>query len=172
MAAPSKTALSPVIAPPEFTLNLPKGHCQRSEAIRRRGAASAPLRRPAPPCHIRICFSYFQNFGSFLALQVDITFETNTLLRHDAAPPLNVISRLTTVFTTYKKRLMSSSQPSPGPPRLPACHPLCYAFHAKGYDGDEYASRNGTASPARWKRTPRRTRNITPEPPAERNQVS
>ena len=23
-------------------------------------------------------------------------------------------------------------------------HPLCYAFHAKGYDGDEYASRNGS----------------------------
>ena len=53
--------------------------------------------------------------------------------------------------------------------RLPASPPLCYAFYVKGYDGDEYASRGGTASPARWKRTPGRTRKITPEPPAERH---
>ena len=67
---------------------------------------------------IGFVFPYFQNFGPFLALEVDITLETIPLLRHDAAPPLNVISRLTTVFTTYKKRLMSSAQPSPGPPSL------------------------------------------------------
>ena len=65
-----------------------------------------------------IVFPYFQNFGPFLALEVDITLETIPLLRHDAAPPLNVISRLTTVFTTYKKRLMSSAPTSPGPPTL------------------------------------------------------
>ena len=132
---------------------------------------------PLPPT-IGFVFPYFQNFGPFLALQVDITLETIPLLRHDAAPPLNVISRLTTVFRTPQKRLMSSSQPSPGPPfpqtlcPFDPPSPLCYAFYAKGYDGDEYASRNGTASPVRWKRTPRRTRNITPKPPAERNQVS
>ena len=60
---------------------------------------------------------YFQNFGPFLALEVDITLETIPLLRHDAAPPLNAISRLTTVLTTHKKRLMSSGQPSHGPPQ-------------------------------------------------------
>ena len=59
---------------------------------------------------IGIVFPYFQNFGPFLALEVDITLETNPLLRHDAAPPLNVISRLMTVFTTPKKRLMSSGE--------------------------------------------------------------
>ena len=59
---------------------------------------------------IGIVSPYFQNFGSFLALEVDITLETIPLLRHDAAPPLNVISRLMTVFTTYKKRLMSSGE--------------------------------------------------------------
>ena len=77
------------------------------------------------PTTFGFVFPYFQTFGPFLALEVDITLETIPLLRHDAAPPLNVISRLTTVFTTPKKRLMSSSQPSPGPPptppRLPAC---------------------------------------------------
>ena len=59
---------------------------------------------------IGFVFPYFQNFGPFLALEVDITLETIPLLRHDAAPPLNIISRLTTIFTTYKKRLMSSWQ--------------------------------------------------------------
>ena len=59
---------------------------------------------------IGIVSPYFQNVGPFLALEVDITLETNPLLRHDAAPPLNFISRLMTVFTTYKKRLMSSGE--------------------------------------------------------------
>ena len=66
---------------------------------------------------IGFVFSYFQNFGPFLALEVDITLETIPLLRHDAAPPLNAISRLITVFRTPKTRLMSSGQPSPGSPQ-------------------------------------------------------
>ena len=57
---------------------------------------------------IGIVFPYFQENGSILALQVDITFETNALLRHNHHSPLNDISRLITVFTTHKKRLMSS----------------------------------------------------------------
>ena len=84
------------------------------------GLASARLQTKtvAPITTVGIVFAYFQNFGSFLALQVDITFETNTLLRHNTTPPLNAISRLTTVFTTHKKRLMSSGQPSPRTTRL------------------------------------------------------
>ena len=135
--------------------------------------------KSASPRQIWICFPYFQQSGSRLALQLDITLETIPLLRHTTTPPLNAISRLLTVFRTPQKRLMSSGQPSPGPPFLrpwPAwTGSVCPSarsvlrFHAKGYDGDQYASRNGTASPARWKRTPRHTRNITPEPPAERH---
>ena len=85
------------------------------------GLASAPLQTKtvAPMTTVGIVFAYFQNFGPFLALQVDITFETNALLRHNTTPPLNAISRLTTVLTTHKKRLMSSDQPSPRPPAGP-----------------------------------------------------
>ena len=80
----------------------------------------------------RICFPYLQKSGSRLALQLDITLETIPLLRHNTTPPLNAISRLTTVFRTPQKRLMSSGQPSPGPPFLRpwpvcpfACLPVC-----------------------------------------------
>ena len=57
----------------------------------------------------------FKKMGSHLALQLDITSETIPLLRHKTIPPLNAISRLTTIFTTYKKRLMSSCKPSNQP---------------------------------------------------------
>ena len=45
------------------------------------------------------------------SLVLDITLETNPLLRHDTNPPLHAISCLTTVFTTPQNRVMSSSQP-------------------------------------------------------------
>ena len=85
------------------------------------GSCPEQSRRACPELSRRegigFVFPYFQNFGPFLALEVDITSETNTLLRHNTAPPLNAISRLTTVLTTPKKRLMSSGQPSSGPPQ-------------------------------------------------------
>ena len=62
---------------------------------------------------IGFVFPYLQKNGSHLALQLDITLETIPLLRHNTTPPLNAISRLTTVFTTHKKRLMSSCNPQP-----------------------------------------------------------
>ena len=93
---------------------------RRIPVLSRRRACPEFCRRACPELAegkgIGFVFPYFQNFGPFLALEVDITLETIPLLRHDAAPPLNVISRLTTVFRTPQKPLMSSGQPSPGLP--------------------------------------------------------
>ncbi len=61
---------------------------------------------------IGIVFPYFQENGSHLALQLDITSETIPLLRHNRHSTVNAISRLATVFTPHKKRLMSSSNPA------------------------------------------------------------
>ncbi len=66
----------------------------------------------------KICFAF--------SLVLDITLETNTLLRHDATPPLTAISRLTPPFTTPQNRVMSSKSISPSvlpciiPPTKPA----------------------------------------------------
>ena len=84
------------------------------------GLASAPLQTKtvAPMTTVGIVFLIFSKIWSVLALELDITFETIPLLRHNTTPPLNAISRLTTVLTTHKKRLMSSAQPSPRTTRL------------------------------------------------------
>ena len=99
---------------------------------RRRGAplgsqnARLPILNFAPKLVLSLskdlnCFPYFQQSGSRLALQLDITLETIPLLRHTTTPPLNAILRLLTVFRTPQKPLMSSGQPSPRPPASPPC---------------------------------------------------
>ena len=77
---------------------------------------------------IGIVFPYFQKNGSHLALQLDITSETIPLLRHNTTPPLNAISRLTTIFTTHKKRLMSSGNPQPRTEPIPPCPPTSFDY--------------------------------------------
>ena len=117
---------------------------------------------------------------SHLRLVLNITLETippsqaqNNPNRLNL-PMLTVFSRLTCTVHEYHQNRLMSKLLRPSPETTLVCPSACSVlrFHAKGYDGDEYASRSGTASPARWKRTPRHTRNITPEPPAERDQVS
>ena len=125
-------------------------------------------------------FPIFLNFWLPFSLVLNITLETIPPSQAQNNPTVNrrltTFSCLTCIFTTPQNRLMSSCSTiarTTRPPLMVSLSNHCpparsvLRFHAKGYDGDEYASRSGTASPARWKRTPRPTRNITPEPPAE-----
>ena len=88
-----KTRLAIFNFAPKLVLSLPKSlSCQRN------------LIRFSPP----------PKFGSILALQLYITLETNTLLRHNTTPPLTAISRQKPPFSTQKTPLLSSLPVCPG----------------------------------------------------------